>query len=184
MARSMARRIRSGTLVGPGTNRKLRPGIDTRPREKEKQSENRWFSLKLLGLTYSATLTPQPHGWVGLAPPKVRGVNRLATHVTARTPGRALSEILEQGAAPASVALHVAPHFRRVLPPVEVGAPPQHHALRGAAIAARPTRFLIVGLDCARWAPVQHATHIGLVDAHAERARGNNDPRAVGEKRA
>src|SRR5690349_16958928 len=159
MARSMARRIRSGTLVGPGTNRKLRPGIDTRPREKEKQSENRRLSLKLLGLTYSATLSPQPLGWVGHDPPKLRGVNRLATHVTTRTPGRALAEIREQYATPARAALHKAAHFRRVVSPVEVGAPPQHHALRGAAIAARPTRFLIVGLECARWAPVQHTTH-------------------------
>src|SRR5206468_10322521 len=67
----------SGTLVGPGTNKKLRPGIQSVLKEREKQSENRRLSLKVLGLRYSATPAPQPHGWVGASPPKVRGANPL-----------------------------------------------------------------------------------------------------------
>src|SRR3954454_3665391 len=35
MARCMARRIRSGVLVGPGTKRKLRPAIPTSRKKKE-----------------------------------------------------------------------------------------------------------------------------------------------------
>src|SRR6476620_3061590 len=35
MARFMARRIRSGVLVGPGTRRKLRPAIHTSRKRKE-----------------------------------------------------------------------------------------------------------------------------------------------------
>src|SRR5947208_15011638 len=73
----MARRIRSGTLVGPGTNRKLRPGITRVLKRGEKQSENRRLSLKLLGLRYSATPAPQPHGWVGASPPNLSGATAL-----------------------------------------------------------------------------------------------------------
>src|SRR6266705_348447 len=69
IARFMARRIRSGTFVGPGTNRKLRPGIKSVLNEREKHSE--W-------LRYSATSVPQPLGWVGASPPKLRGANSLA----------------------------------------------------------------------------------------------------------
>src|SRR5207245_7820702 len=93
MARSMARRIRSGTLVGPGTNRKLRPGIRHVLGREEKQSENRRLSLKLLGLTYSATPTPQPNGWVGLGPPKLRGDKRLPDSAAPGPPGKPLPEI-------------------------------------------------------------------------------------------
>src|SRR5881296_3147767 len=98
MARSMARRIRSGTLVGPGTNRKLRPGIRHVLEREEKQSENRRLSLKLLGLTYSATPTPQPHGWVGLGPPKLRGDKSLPAHVAAGATAKALPEMREERA--------------------------------------------------------------------------------------
>src|SRR5207237_423032 len=47
MARCIARRIRSGTLVGPGTKRKLRPGIkssSTRAKNKAKTSGSRFKS--------------------------------------------------------------------------------------------------------------------------------------------
>src|SRR5207245_10674461 len=102
MARSMARRIRSGTLVGPGTNRKLRPGIRHVLEREEKQSENRRLSLKLLGLTYSATPTPQRHGWVGLGPPKLRGDKSLPAHVAAGANAKALPAMREERATRAS----------------------------------------------------------------------------------
>src|SRR5438552_7586350 len=184
MARSMARRIRSGTLVGPGTNRKLRPGIRHVLEREEKQSENRRLSLKLLGLTYSATPTPQPHGWVGLGPPKLRGDNSLPAHVAAGATGKALPEMCEERATPARAALDVTAHRRRVITPLEVGPPPQHHAVGRAPVPARAPRFLIVGLEAVRRPPVEHPAHVGLVDTHAERARGDDDRRAVGEEGA
>src|SRR5436189_4848154 len=67
----MARRMRSGTFVGPGTKRKLRPAIRdiavSFDNGGEKQSENPRLSLKLHQHGYSAPPAPQPqpHGRVG-----------------------------------------------------------------------------------------------------------------------
>src|SRR2546427_13170802 len=63
--------MRSGTFVGPGTKRKLRPAIRgiavSFENGREKQSENPRLSLKLHQHRYSAPLPrdPQPHGRVG-----------------------------------------------------------------------------------------------------------------------
>src|SRR5712692_6413090 len=71
MARCITRRMRSGTFVGPGTKRKLRPAIRgiavSFENGREKQSENPRFSLKLHQHRYSAPPAPdpQPHGRVG-----------------------------------------------------------------------------------------------------------------------
>src|SRR3989454_11091609 len=71
MARCITRRMRSGTFVGPGTKRKLRPAIRgiavSFENGREKQSENPRLSLKLHQHRYSAPLPrdPQPHGRVG-----------------------------------------------------------------------------------------------------------------------
>src|SRR5712691_4689919 len=63
--------MRSGTFVGPGTKRKLRPAIRgiavSFENGREKQSENPRLSLKLHQHRYSAPPAPhpQPHGRVG-----------------------------------------------------------------------------------------------------------------------
>src|SRR2546423_11952733 len=73
MARCIARRIRSGTLVGPGTNRKLRPGIKTILDERGKTKREPAALASPVRLSYAATPAPQPYGWVGRGPPRVRG---------------------------------------------------------------------------------------------------------------
>ena len=53
------------------------------------------------------------------------------------------------------------PHPRRV----------EQHALRRVAVAPRPPGLLVVGLDRLRHVQMNHAPHVGLVDAHPERDR-------------
>jgi hypothetical protein len=60
MGRSMARSTRSGTLVGPGTNRKLRPDIK---RVLKKRGKNKARTAKVFGDPCLAT--PR----MGRAPP-------------------------------------------------------------------------------------------------------------------
>src|ERR1041384_3060732 len=126
MARSIARRIRSGTLVGPGTKRKLRPGIESSSTRGEKQSEK-------------LTQRPphrKPHGWVGAH--RLRGgvVTSYATDVAAGT-----------GVA--------APPARRAAPRASGPVPPQH-ARGAAPVAPGAPRFLIIALQRAGRPPMNH----------------------------
>src|ERR1051325_3992449 len=144
MARSIARRIRSGTLVGPGTKRKLRPGIESSSTRGEKQSEK-------------LTQRPphrKPHGWVGAH--RLRGgvVTSYATDVAAGTGRRALSEICEQRAPAARPRSHVASHRRRGVAPRAVGPVPHQHALGAAPVATGAPRFLIIALQRAGRPPM------------------------------
>src|SRR2546423_13952637 len=92
MARCMARRIRSGTLVGPGTNRKLRPGITTILDERGKTKREPAALASPIPLSYAATPAPQPYGWVGRGPPRepqhnpVRGAGGLRGALACKAP--------------------------------------------------------------------------------------------------
>ena len=49
----------------------------------------------------------------------------------------------------------------------------------GQAIAARPARFLVVGLQALGQIHVRHKAHIRFVDAHAKGDRGHHNHAAV-----
>ena len=57
----------------------------------------------------------------------------------------------------------------------EVRARGQQDRARRQAVAARAAGLLVVGLEARRQRPVPDRAHVGLVDAHAERVRGDDD---------
>ena len=57
-----------------------------------------------------------------------------------------------------------------------------HPRVGRLAVAARTPGFLIVGLDRLRQVEVGDEPHVGLVDAHAESDRGDDDDAVVGEE--
>src|SRR5205809_8136179 len=68
MARSIARRIRSGTFVGPGTNRKLRPAMAVvLEREGAGRCANGGLAPRLSRQSYFHRSTPQLDERVGVA---------------------------------------------------------------------------------------------------------------------
>src|SRR5207248_1026496 len=149
-----------------------------------KQSENRRLSLKLLGLRYSATPAPQPHGWVGASPPNLRGATVLPAYVATTTGRPPLPEIREQRGTTARPRLHVASHFRGGVAPGKVGGTPYHDTFGAATVPAGAPRLLVIGLDGAWRPPMQYAAHVEFIDPHAEGARRHHDRGAVREKRA
>ena len=60
---------------------------------------------------------------------------------------------------------------------VAVGGVEQKQAARGPAVAARPARLLVVGLEAAGQVVVDHEADVGLVDPHAEGGGGHDDLR-------
>src|SRR5205085_5826270 len=61
----------------------------------------------------------------------------------------------------------------------EVHARGEQQRARGLAIAASAPGFLVVGLEARRQRPVRDGAYVGLVDAHAERARRDDDLRGA-----
>ena len=65
----------------------------------------------------------------------------------------------------------------------QVGAPGEQHRARRLPVAPRPPGLLVVGLDAGRDRPMPDGAHVGLVDAHAEGVRGDDDLRVPDMKR-
>src|SRR5204862_5109258 len=108
----------------------------------------------------------------------------LAADVAAAAPGELLAEILEKRAAAALAPFDVAAHRRRALAEPEVFRSPQHPAFGGCAIPPRPPRLLVVAFQRPRRPPVEHATHVGLVDPPPACRRTPDHPPAIVEARA
>src|SRR5438552_17878420 len=100
--------------------------------------------------------------------PGAGGQPVLAADVAAAAPGELLAEILEERAAAALAPFDVAAHRRRGLAKPEVFRSPQHPALGGCAVPPRPPSLLVIAFQRPRRPPVEHATHVGLVDPHPE----------------
>src|SRR5256886_1316461 len=180
MARSIARRIRSGTFVGPGTNRKLRPAMAVVLEERGSgRCASGGLAPKLSRQSYFDLPTPQLHERVGVA--CLTGGGAWAAVAAAAVLQR-LPEVGEQHAAPANGAGDVGSHLRRVLGPREVSRAPEDQAERRPAIPPRPAGLLVIGFERARHPPVQHLAHVRLVDAHAERARRDHHRHPVAQE--
>ena len=66
---------------------------------------------------------------------------------------------------------------------VPVRRRPEQHALRGQAVATRPTRLLVVALEAAGQVVVDDLPHVREVDAHPERGGRHHEAQApVGER--
>src|SRR5215469_2754972 len=104
----------------------------------------------------------------------------ISAGVASGTTGGVFAEILQEHPAPAPARLHISPHRRRDVSPTEVLRPPQDDTLRRLPISARSPGLLVIGLEGGGWAPMNHLPHIGLVDAHSERARRDDDVDLIG----
>ena len=110
--------------------------------------------------------------------------------VTGQARGVRLAEVLDQGAVAAlrggGVTLHLAKvlavalaqlvvRLEQALPPQEIGRRRDEHAVGGQPVPSGAPRLLLVVLERPRRARMDHEPHVGPVDAHAERDRGDDD---------
>jgi len=134
----------------------------------------------------------------GVLPPLLRHHPPAGIAGTAPVRGVLLAEVREQELPPAGLRLAVGRHCREFCrrdPRVPGLAPAggdqapdlfpvagavEEDALRGEAVAAGPTGLLVIGLDALWQVVVDHVPGIGLVDPHAERDSGADDPGFAG----
>src|SRR5205807_8542556 len=107
--------------------------------------------------------------------PMVRTVSTAAA-LAATAGSRPLAKVLAQGPAAAAARQDVTAHLRAHAAEQEIHGTPEDGAFRAGAVPAGPAGLLVVAFQRAGGAPVDHPTHVWLVDPHAER-RGRHDHR-------